>query len=63
MSMSPDRVVLLSTPTDRANLSTIAIALAQAGRAFPTRSEVLRHALSTMAASMNNAGNVVSGDF
>ena len=55
MATSPDRIVLTSTPRDRHNLSIIAVALSEAGRAFPTRSDCLRHALETMAAAMDQS--------
>ena len=49
---NPDRLVLRATAADYVNLNAVALALRTDRRPFPTRADVVRHCLATVAASV-----------
>ena len=53
-----DRLVLRATATDYANLATVAAALRDVQRPFPTRADVVRYCLATVAASVATTADV-----
>ena len=47
------RLAMRPTPADLTNLDAIAVALRAAGQPYATRSDAIRHALATIAASVS----------